>query len=61
VIDATPLLDCCRRGEDALAMSMNLMARLNERDLMMRSNDRNVPDPLRIAARRKVVGNVSRR
>ncbi len=44
-----------------LAMSMNLMARLNERDLTMLSTDRNVPDPLRIAARRKVVANVSRR
>lgn len=50
-----------RNPKTPLAMSMNLMARLNERDLTMLSTDRNVPDPLRIAARRKVVANVSRR
>lgn len=50
-----------RNPKTPLAMSMNLMARLTERDLTMLSTDRNVPDPLRIAARRKVVANVSRR
>lgn len=50
-----------RNPKTPLAMSMNLMSRLNERDLTMLSTDRNVPDPLRIAARRKVVANVSRR
>lgn len=44
-----------------LTMSMNLMGRLHDRDLIMLSRDRNVPDPLRIAARRKVVANVSKR
>lgn len=44
-----------------LTMSMNLMGRLHDRDLIMLSTDRNVPDPLRIAARRKVVSNVSRK
>ena len=42
-----------------VAMSLNLMARLNARDLQMLSIDRNVPEPLRIAARKKVVHNVS--
>jgi hypothetical protein len=50
-----------RNPKTPLALSMNLMSRLNERDLTMLSTDRNVPDPLRIAARRKVVANVSRR
>ena len=40
-----------------LAMSLNLMNRLNNRDLSMLSIDRNVPEPLRIAARKRVVVN----
>jgi hypothetical protein len=50
-----------RNPKTPLAMSMNLMARLHDRDLSMLSTDRNVPDPLRIAARRKVIANVSRK
>jgi hypothetical protein len=50
-----------RNPKTPLAMSLNLMARLTDRDLTMLSVDRNVPDPLRIAARRKVVAGVSRR
>jgi hypothetical protein len=37
-----------------VAVSMNLMARLNVRDLLTLSVDRNVPEPLRIAARKRV-------
>jgi hypothetical protein len=44
-----------------LAMSMNLMARLNDRDLTMLSIDRNVPEPLRTAARKKVVASISKK
>lgn len=55
------LVGLTRNPKTPLAMSMNLMGRLNERDLTMLSADRNVPDPLRIAARRKVIANVSRR
>jgi hypothetical protein len=44
-----------------LAMSMNLMARLNDRDLTMLSIDRNVPEPLRVAARKKVVSATSKK
>ena len=44
-----------------LAMSMNLMARLNDRDLQMLSNDRNVPEPLRVAARKRVVAATSKK
>jgi len=37
------------------AVSMNLLVRLNERDLRMISTDRNVPDVLRVTARKKLV------
>jgi hypothetical protein len=37
------------------------MARLNDRDLSTLSVDRNVPEPLRIAARKKVVGATQRK
>jgi hypothetical protein len=50
-----------RNPKTPLTMSMNLMARLTERDLAMLSTDRNVPDPLRIAARKKVIANISRK
>ena len=43
-----------------VAMSLNLMSRLNARDLQMLSIDRNVPEPLRIAARKKIVQSSSR-
>jgi len=42
-----------------LGMSLNLMPRLNDRDLAQLSVDRNVPEPLRIAARKKVVAKQS--
>lgn len=38
-----------------LGMSMNLIVRLNDRDLSMLSVDRNVPEALRVAARKRVV------
>ena len=38
-----------------VALSMNLMARLNDKDLRMMSTDRNVPDALRVNARKKLV------
>ncbi len=38
-----------------LGMSMNLISRLNDRDLTMLSVDRNVPEALRVAARKRVV------
>jgi len=44
-----------------LAMSLNLMNRLNDRDLQMVSIDRNVPEPLRVAARKKIVAGVSKK
>jgi hypothetical protein len=44
-----------------LALSLNLMNRLNDRDLQMVSIDRNVPEPLRVAARKKVVAATSKK
>lgn len=38
-----------------VALSMNLLSRLNEKDLRMLSIDRNVPDVLRVTARKKIV------
>jgi hypothetical protein len=37
-----------------VAVSMNLLSRLSEKDLKMLTSDRNVPDVLRTAARRKM-------
>jgi hypothetical protein len=44
-----------RNPKSPLGLSLNLMARLNDRDLAALSMDRNVPESLRTAARRKVV------
>jgi len=43
-----------------LALSLNLMSRLHDRDLQQLSVDRNVPEPLRIAARKRVIGGASK-
>src|SRR5439155_21968826 len=48
-----------RNPKTPLAMSMNLMARLVDRDLSMLSVDRNVPEALRIAARKKMIAGLS--
>jgi hypothetical protein len=44
-----------KNAKTPVALSMNLLARMNDKDLRMLSTDRNVPDVLRVAARRKVV------
>jgi hypothetical protein len=49
-----------KNAKTPVAMSMNLMHRLNDRDLSALSTDRNVPEPLRVAARKKIVSAVSR-
>ena len=49
------VLALTRNAKTPLAVSMNLLPRLNEKDLRMLSSDRNVPDVLRITARKKVV------
>jgi hypothetical protein len=44
-----------RNPKTPIAMSMNLLPRLTDKDLKLISTDRNVPDVLRTSARRKVV------
>lgn len=44
-----------RNPKTPVAISMNLLARLNDKDLRMISTDRNVPEILRISARQKLV------
>jgi hypothetical protein len=54
------VLALTKNSKTPLALSMRLMHRLNDRDLSGLSTDRNVPEPLRVAARKKVVSAVSR-
>ncbi len=44
-----------KEPQDAVASSLTLMHRLNDRDVRNLSIDRNVPETLRIAARKKLV------
>jgi hypothetical protein len=55
------MLGLTKNPKTPLAMSMNLMARLSERDLSQLSVDRNVPEALRIAARKKLLASTSKR
>lgn len=50
-------LGLAKNPKTPLAMSMNLIHRLSDRDLAMLSIDRNVPEVLRVTARKKVVAN----
>jgi hypothetical protein len=42
-----------RNPKTPLAISMTLLQRVNDRDVKMLAIDRNVPEPLRIAARKR--------
>jgi hypothetical protein len=44
-----------KNSKTPIGIAMNLMQRLTDKDLQMLSVDRNVPEPLRVAARKKVV------
>ena len=48
------ILACVKNPKTPVALSINLMARLGEKDLKLLSTDRNVPDALRTQARRKI-------
>ena len=48
------VLGLARNPKTPVALSMNLLARLTERDLRMISTDKNVPDVLRVTARKKL-------
>lgn len=49
------LLALTKNPKTPVGLSLNMLNRLNDRDLAAVSTDRNVPDPLRVAARRKIV------
>jgi hypothetical protein len=49
-----------RNPKTPVALSLHLLPRLSDRDVKMLSTDRNVPEPVRIAARRRVVESASR-
>jgi hypothetical protein len=53
------LLGLVKNPKTPLTMSMNMMHRLNDRDMTQLSVDRNVPEPLRIAARKRIVASTS--
>jgi hypothetical protein len=55
------MVGLAKNPKTPLAMSLNLLGRLNDRDVSMLSIDRNVPEPLRVAARRRVVDSTSSR
>jgi hypothetical protein len=50
-----------KNPKSPIALTLNLMTRLHDRELQMLSVDRNVPDPLRVAARRRVIAATSRK
>lgn len=51
----TVVLALAKNPKCPIGLSLNLLNRLNDRDLNGLSTDRNVPDPLRTAARRRIV------
>jgi hypothetical protein len=55
------VLALTRNPKTPLAISMNLLGRLQDRDVTAVSIDRNVPEPLRVAARKRVLANTGSR
>ena len=51
-------LSLVKNSKTPVALSMNLMNRLNESDVKKISTDRNVPEALRVAARKKVTAHL---
>jgi hypothetical protein len=52
------VLSLVKNSKTPVALSLNLMQRLTESDVKKISTDRNVPEALRLAARRRAVANV---
>jgi hypothetical protein len=50
-----------RNAKTPIAVSLSLLNRLTERDLKMLVSDRNVPEPVRLAARKAAVKDAARR
>jgi hypothetical protein len=53
------VLRLCKNAKTPVAISMNLLQRIMEKDLKMMATDRNIPEPLRIAARKKAVSKLA--
>jgi len=51
------LLSLCKNPKTPIALTLNMMQRLTEADVKRLSTDRNVPEPVRVAARKRVVQN----
>jgi hypothetical protein len=49
------LLGLCKNPKMPVALTMNLLQRINPKDLAQMAIDRNLPEPIRIAARKKTV------
>ena len=43
----------CRNAKTPVAISMHLLQRINDKDVKMLATDRNIPEPLRVAARKR--------
>jgi len=52
------VLRLCRNPKTPVAISMNLLQRIMEKDLKTMATDRNIPEPVRIAARKKAMANL---
>lgn len=50
-------LSLCKNPKTPIALTLNMMQRLTEADVKRLSTDRNVPEPVRVAARKRVVQN----
>ena len=55
------VLRLTKNPKTPLAMSLSLLSRLSDRDMQGVSVDRNVPEPLRVAARKKIVAATSKK
>jgi hypothetical protein len=49
------VLALAKNAKTPVAVSLPLLNRLNDTDLRRLSTDRNIPEPLRVAARKRVV------
>jgi hypothetical protein len=50
-----------RNAKTPIAVSLHLVPRLTERDIKMLSTDRNIPEPVRVAARKQLTKGAARR
>jgi hypothetical protein len=57
----TVVMGLTKNPKTPLTMSMNMLSRLNDKDLGMLAVDRNVPEPLRIAARKRLTSGANKK